>query len=131
MPMTLAPILAAPLAVQIHLAAAVLSIAAGAAQFLRVKSGALHKAFGWAGVSALAITSISTFWITSLTPGHYTLIHLLSLATLLALVNGIRARRRGDIRNHKRLMITAYLGLTGAGLAALLPPRVLARMLFG
>ena len=59
--MSLAPIVAVPLAIQIHVAAALAAVAAGALQFLLRKSGTRHRLIGWIGVLALGTASISSF----------------------------------------------------------------------
>lgn len=92
--MTLAPLLAAPLAIQLHAIAALSLIPLTLIQLGRRKSGVWHRCIGWAWVILMAITAVSSFWIHGIRLfGPFSLIHILSVITLLTLVHAIHARR--------------------------------------
>lgn len=130
--MTLAPLINAPLAIQIHAAAALSLIPLTALQFWRPKRGPSHRAIGWIWVVLMAVTAVSSFWIHSLRLiGPFSPIHILSVITLVNLVLGIRARRAGRIMAHRGHMIGIAAGWAGAGLFTLLPGRIMFQTVFG
>lgn len=130
--MTLAPILAASVAVQLHVVAALALIPLTAIQFWRPKRGDWHRWFGWAWVVLMTVTAVSSFWIHGIRlVGPFSPIHALSLFTLANLYLGIRARRQGRITAHKSHMIGIAAGWAGAGLFTLLPGRIMAQAVFG
>jgi uncharacterized membrane protein len=128
---TLAPLLAAPAVVQIHIAAAFLAVVAVMAQFAGAKAGPRHRTIGWVFVAAMGVTAVSSLWITGILPGSYSPIHLLTAITLVMLPLGVIRRRRGDISGHRRTMIGLTAGLVAAGLFTLLPGRILSNVVFG
>lgn len=118
--------------VTIHLFAAVPALALGLLTLVLTKGTCRHKALGRAWVVLMAITAVSSFWIQSLNPGHYSWIHLLAIWTLFALVMAIRAIRWQRNRpSHMGWMVGTYLGLLIAGGLAFLPDRLLWRVFFG
>jgi uncharacterized membrane protein len=115
----------------LHLAAALLALGLGAFNLARPKGTRAHRTLGWVWVVLMASAAVSSFWIFGLRHGAGpSLVHLLSLWTLVALVCAIVAIRRGRVRTHKAFMIGTFLGLLGAGLGALAPGRLLAQWLF-
>ncbi|HEX5613162.1 MAG TPA: hypothetical protein VFX67_10940, partial [Burkholderiales bacterium] len=52
-------------------------------------------------------------------------IHALSAWTLISLACAVYFIRRGNVRAHKGFMVGTFLGLLGAGVAALAPGRLL------
>jgi len=117
--------------VVLHLGAALLALAIGTLNLARPKGTRSHRALGWLWVALMATAAISSFWIFGLRQGAGpSLVHLLSAWTLVALVCAIVAIRRGNVRAHKAFMIGTFVGLLGAGVGALAPGRLLARLLF-
>jgi len=130
--MTLSPLLAAPLVVQLHAGAALALIPLTAIQFWRPKRGPGHRSLGWAWVVLMAVTAVSTFWIHGLRLiGPFSPIHGLSVFTLVSLFFGVRARRLGRITAHRGHMIGIAAGWAGAGLFTLLPGRLMFQTVFG
>ena len=114
----------------IHLFTAVAALVLGAMVFLARKGTLLHRLAGrtWAGL--MLVTAVSTFWIKG--NGSYSWIHLLSIGTLLLLAGVVYAAIKGNIRRHRAGVIGLYSGsLVVAGLFALLPQRLLGKMLWG
>ena len=114
----------------IHLFTAVAALALGAMVFLARKGTLGHRIAGrtWAGL--MLVTAVSTFWIKG--NGSYSWIHLLSIGTLLLLAGVVYAAIKGNIRRHRAGVIGLYSGsLVVAGLFALLPQRLLGKMLWG
>jgi uncharacterized membrane protein len=123
--MTLSPLLVAPVMIQIHVAAAMLSLLSGAWQALNRKSGPVHKTMGWVFVTAMTATAISSFWISGIRPDKFSPIHLLSILTLITLPMAVYARRTGNIKRHKWGMIQLFAALVIAGAFTLLPGRIM------
>lgn len=135
--MTLAPLLAAPLAVRIHVATVLPAFVLGTWQiFFSVKGSPLHRATGYLYLSLMSVTAITSLWIHQVMPkgpfGGFSPIHLLVPVTLLGVVGALYFARRGDIAGHKRAMIGTYIGaLVIAGAFTLLPGRIMHAVVFG
>jgi len=130
--MTLAPLLAAPLAIQLHAIAALSLIPLTVVQLGRRKSGTWHRRIGWVWVAMMTFTAMSSFWIHgNRTIGPFSTIHLLSVATLVTLAYAIAARRSGHMRGHRLGMLGVAAGWAGAGLFTLLPYRIMGQVVFG
>jgi uncharacterized membrane protein len=114
----------------LHLAAALLALTLGSAVLMRRKGTASHKLLGRIWVGLMSVVAVSSFWLLDLNKGSFSVIHLLSLWTLVSLGAAIWAIRRGKLRAHKAFMVGTFLGLAGAGLGALAPGRVLHLFLF-
>lgn len=127
--MTLAPLLAAPTVMQLHALAALISLAAGLTVLAMRKGTPRHRFIGWIFVVAMAITAISSAFITS--DGHYSAIHLLSVLTIVTLPRAIIMRRRGNIAGHRAAMLWLFAGLAVAGAFTLMPGRMMNKVAFG
>jgi len=122
---------AAPV-IQVHIAGAVTALLIGSVLLAGVKGSRLHKRLGWIWVAAMALTAASSLFIKVLHPGHFSLIHLLSGWTLIALPMGVFAIRRGNIAGHRRTMTAMFVGgLLIAGLFTFLPGRLMWRVFLG
>ncbi len=85
-----------------HATAAGLGLLLGAYQLLRrVKGDRRHRVAGWVWVLAMTYVATSSFGIRELAGGRFSLLHALSVVTLVSLVLGILAARRGDVRRHR------------------------------
>ena len=129
---TLTPFLAAPVAIQFHVAAALLAVVLAPVILMRRKGGAAHRFAGRIWVVAMASVALSSFvihevrWI-----GAWSPIHILSLVTLGSLVQSVRAARRGDILLHQKIMKRlSFFALLGAGVFTLLPGRLMHEVIF-
>lgn len=123
---------AAPLAVKIHLTAALSALAIGVALMARVKGTGLHKTLGWTWVIAMGVTAVSSLFIRQLNHGHFSFIHLLSGWTIVGLPGAIYAIKRGKVGAHRRVMTGMFVGgLLLAGLFAFIPGRLLWTLFLG
>ena len=129
--MSLAPLLNAPAVVQAHAAAAFLALALGLTVLALRKGTHLHRRIGTVWAALMLAVAVSSFFITLVTPGSFSGIHLLSLVTVIAVPRAIIARRRGNIRGHAIGMIMTFVGLLIAGAFTLLPFRIMNRVVFG
>lgn len=130
------PILAAPLAVQLHLATILAAIPIGCVLMSGVKGGRLHRALGWTWAALLVFTATAALFIHAPTGlpsiAGIGVLHLFSGVTLVAAPLGIRAAKRHDVARHARAMTGLFIGGLGiAGLFAFLPGRLLWQVVFG
>lgn len=122
----------APVAVQLHVAAAVLALAIGTALLAGVKGDRLHRTLGWTWVMAMATTAISSLFIRQINAGDFSFIHLISGWTIVALPMAVYAARRHKVADHRRAMTGMFVGgLLIAGSLAFLPGRMMWVMVFG
>jgi uncharacterized membrane protein len=135
--MTLAPLLAAPLAVKIHVAAVLPAFLLGTWQiFLSAKGARPHRAVGYLYLGLMTVTAITSLFIHMVMPGGpfwgFSPVHLFIPLTLYGVVGGLYYAHRGDIVRHKRVMIRTYVGaLLIAGGFTLVPGRIMHAVLFG
>lgn len=132
--MTLAPLLAADFAIQLHAATAIAAVVLGAGILWRRKGTALHRALGRLWVALMVVTATAALFINEIGMiGPFSPIHLFSLFTYVSLFNGLKAVLVDrDIRRHRAEMQGLYLGaLVLAGAFTLLPGRRMHMVLFG
>lgn len=128
---SLAPILASPTIVQVHIGTALTAFMVGLVLMLSPKGMKLHKTLGWTWVCAMALTAGTSFFMTGLIGSMYSPIHALSAWTALGLPFGIAAIRKGDVKTHRKQMTGMYLGgMVIAGVFAFLPGRLLWSVFF-
>lgn len=122
---------AQPPAILIHLAAALSALAIGIVIMMRPKGKGMHRTLGWAWVAAMAVTAVSSLFITSIS-NTYSLIHLFAGWTIIALPMAIVAIRRRNVRAHGRGMTGLFIGgLLIAGALSFLPGRLMWRLFLG
>jgi uncharacterized membrane protein len=106
-----------------HASTALVCLGLGAHVLLRrVKGDAAHRAAGWCWAAGMAFVATSSFAIRDLRDGRLSLLHALSLVTIVSLVIGLRAARRHDVPRHRASMRGSYYGLVGAFLGAVAVP---------
>jgi uncharacterized membrane protein len=130
--MTLAPLLAATAAIQIHAFAALAAFALGAVQLAAPKGTIPHRLFGWVWAALMLVVVISSFFIHEIRLwGPWSPIHLLSIFTLVMLPLAIWAARRHNVERHRRAMMGLFFGaLLIAGAFTLLPGRIMHAVVF-
>jgi uncharacterized membrane protein len=112
-----------------HAAAALAAVVLGAGVIFARKGSFSHRIAGRGWVALMLVTAISSFWIRS--TGHFSWIHLLSVAVPLLLAAGVYFAVTGNLVRHRRMMTGIYvLGLGIAGVFTLLPYRLLGRMVW-
>jgi uncharacterized membrane protein len=131
--MTLAPLLTASPAIQMHAFAALAAFALGAVQLTAPKGTIPHRLFGWLWAGLMLTVVLSSFFIHEIRLwGPWSPIHLLSIFTLVMLPMAVWRARRHDVRRHQRAMVGLFAGaLVIAGLFTLLPGRIMHAVLFG
>ena len=131
--MTLAPLLQASLAIQLHAFAAMGAFVLGLVQFSAPKGTIPHRTIGWIWVALMLTVSISAFWIHQLWLwGPWSPIHLLAIFTLIMLPIAVLNAHRHRVAQHRLAMILIFLGaLVIAGLFTLVPGRIMHAVVFG
>ena len=135
--MSLAPLLEAPLAIQLHVFTVCIAVVLAPVQLIGPKGTTRHRTLGWIWVAALIGACISAFFILDrpIPPhlGPVSWLHLLAVFTLVRLGQAVAAARRHDIGRHRQVMRKiAYLAL-GIPLvvAFAVPGRIMFQVLFG
>jgi uncharacterized membrane protein len=130
-------LLAAPMAVQIHLATVVPAFAISTWQIFFSRKGApLHRAFGFLYLALMTITAVAALFIHQLPAMDifhgFGPIHLFVPLTLFGVTGALYGARTHNIPLHRRAMLGVYIGgLLIAGSLAFLPGRLMHAWLFG
>jgi uncharacterized membrane protein len=131
--MSLAPLVQASPAIQIHVVVAAAAFLLGLTQFALPKGTMRHRIAGWTWVSLMVVVSVTAFFIHELRIwGPWSPIHLLAIFTLVMLPLAVLHARAHRVPNHKRAMISIFLGaLVVAGLFTFVPGRIMHAVVFG
>jgi uncharacterized membrane protein len=106
-----------------HAFSASVALPLGAWQLFRpTKGDHQHRLIGRTWVGLMLYVSVTSFWIKELKPGEFSLIHILSVVTIVTVSLGLFAAIRGDIQSHRGNMIGSWLGLLGAFIGAVAVP---------
>jgi uncharacterized membrane protein len=125
--MTLAPLLNASPAIQVHAFSAMAAFALGVVQFAAPKGTLAHRTMGWAWVALMVVVSVSAFFIHQIKLwGTWSPIHLLAGFTLVGLGVAVHAARHHVIARHQRAMMALFFGaLVIAGGSTFMPGRIM------
>ncbi len=131
--MSLAPLLSASPAIQIHAFAAMAAFVLGVAQLAVGKGSAGHRVRGYVWVTLMIVVAASSFWIHEIRQwAGFSIIHLLPIWMLGVLPLAVLAARRHQNERHRRAMIWFFAGaLVAAGAFTLLPGRIMHDVAFG
>jgi uncharacterized membrane protein len=131
--MTLAPLLDAGPAIQLHAFAAMSAFVLGVVQLSAPKATLPHRTVGWIWVALMLAVSISAFWIHQLRLwGPWSPIHLLAIFTLTMLPLGVWFAHRHAVERHRWTMIGIFAGaLVIAGIFTFVPGRIMYQVAFG
>ena len=131
--MSLAPLLNASLAIQLHAFAAMGAFVLGLIQFAAPKGTLPHRTLGFIWLALMLTVAVSSFWIYSIRwVGPFGPIHLLSIYVLLMVPLALYFARKHNIRGHAKTVIGMFVGgLVIAGLFTLLPGRIMHAVAFG
>jgi uncharacterized membrane protein len=130
---SLAPLLSASLAIQLHAFAAMSAFVLGLVQFAAPKGTLPHRTLGGIWVALMFVVAISSFFIHELKVwGAWSPIHLLSIFTLVMLPLGVWRAHHHQVQAHRWTMISIFIGaLVIAGLFTLVPGRIMHAVVFG
>ncbi len=131
--MSLAPLLNASPAIQIHAAAATTAFALGLVQLAAPKGTLPHRTIGWIWIALMTAVGASAFFIHELRIwGPWSPIHLLAIFTLVMLPLGVWSAHRHRVPRHRSIMTGIFFGgLVVAGLFTFVPGRIMHAVLFG
>ena len=106
-----------------HAFSALTSVLLGGWQlFVSTKGSPLHRLVGRIWVGLMLYVSVTSFWIREIRHGQFSLLHILSIVTIVAVILGIVDARRGNLRGHVGNMLGSWIGLCIAGAFALAVP---------
>lgn len=121
-----------PAAVWVHMLAALTALALTPVILWTRRGTRGHRVLGYVWLAAMALTAAASFAVQQIRPGHFSLIHLLSIGTLTALPLVVVYARRGQHHSHRQAVRGLVVGaLLVAGAFTLLPGRILGRWLAG
>jgi uncharacterized membrane protein len=107
---SLAPLLNAAPAIQLHAFAALAAFAIGAVQLAAPKGTLPHRTIGWIWVLLMVIVAATSFWIHDLRVwGPWSPIHLLSIFTLATLPLAVAHARRHRVDRHRHAMTAIFV----------------------
>lgn len=131
--MTLTPLLHSAPMIQLHVAAALLSVALLPLTLFRRRRDRVHKVAGYVWILAMLVTALSSFWINGIRMvGPFSPIHILSVVTVVNVIWAlVEVKRRNIVAHETILRATAFWALGVAGLFTLLPGRLMSETLFG
>ena len=131
--MSLAPLLDAPVAIQLHAFAAMAAFGLGVVQLAAPKGTLPHRTIGFVWVALMLLVSISAFFIHRIRLwGDWSPIHLLAIFTLAMLPLGVWRAHRHEVRQHRTTMLGLFFGaLVIAGLFTFWPGRIMYAVVFG
>ena len=131
--MSLAPLLNASPAIQLHAFAAMSAFVLGVVQLAAPKGTLPHRTIGWLWVTLMTIVSVSAFFIHQIRVwGEWSPIHLLAIFTLAMLPLAVWRAHRHEVTRHRNAMIGIFLGaLVIAGLFTFVPGRIMHAVVFG
>ena len=106
-----------------HTLAASIALPLGAYQLWRRPRGdAQHRLIGRIWAVLMLYVAVSSFGITGLNGSSWSVLHALSGVTIVSVVAGVWAIRRGNLRAHLGSMRGAWFGLLGAFVFAVAVP---------
>ena len=118
--------------VVIHMLFALAAFLIGLVQLVGPKGTGLHRILGWTWVIMMMTVAVSSFFIHLINPSGFSLIHILSVLTVIMLPIGVYAARRKNIKLHSGIMSRLFIfALVVAGIFTFFPGRLMYQMVFG
>lgn len=99
-----------------HLVTIIIALGLTPMMLLRPRGDRLHRVLGWIWASSMALTAAISLAVKVITPGHFSLIHLLSVYTLVQVPIIVFSARNHNIKRHRggvRGMVTGALLIAG------------------
>ena len=105
-----------PAVVWAHIGTILVALALTPLMLLRKRGDRPHRVLGWIWAVALFLTAAISFGVREINPGGFSLIHLLSVLTIVQVPLIVRYARRHDWKRHRaavRGMVTGALLVAG------------------
>ncbi|MDJ0612130.1 MAG: DUF2306 domain-containing protein [Rhizobiaceae bacterium] len=97
--------------VQVHMISAFLALFIGSVVFLRPKGTPIHKRLGRAWMALMLVVSLTGLFIHEIrTWGLFSPIHIFSIIVPISLTLAVYFARKGRIGDHKRTLISVFIG---------------------
>lgn len=106
-----------PPLIWLHLGTIGLALALTPVLLLRRRGDHFHRVLGWVWASSMFATAVITLFVKVINPGRFSLIHILSVATIIAVPRLVLQARRHRIVQHRRgvrTLITLAMLVAGA-----------------
>jgi uncharacterized membrane protein len=121
----------ASLAIQIHIIGAIGALVLGAFVLMRKKATVGHKVSGRVFGGLMLLTAVTAIFIRTAPDGGFSWIHIFVPITFIGLYQVVSSIRRGNVKEHKRHVLTLYFAaLVIPGLFAFMPGRTMWMMFF-
>ena len=114
-----------------HIAFALGAVMLGTYVLLTPKGTRYHRLIGRVWVILMALVALGSFGLRDLNNGGFSMIHVLSVLTLISIFYAIVMIRRGKRRAHYSAMIGSFIGTIIAGIFTLDPNRLIGGFFFG
>lgn len=105
-----------PLMVWPHLGSIMIAVGLTPVMLLRRRGDRLHRRLGWLWASAMVLTAAASLFVRDINPGGFSIIHILSVWTLIQVPVIVIAARQHEIARHRRAvrgMVTGALLIAG------------------
>lgn len=99
-----------PAVVWLHLASIMLALALTPMLLWRPRGTAGHRRLGYVWSGAMVLTAIDSLFVTTSRPGHFSLIHGLSVLTLVLVPLLVVTARRHNVARHRRTVRGMIIG---------------------
>lgn len=120
-----------PATIWLHLATIMIALALTPVMLLRPRGDVLHRRLGWLWAVAMLATAIDSFFVHVSHPGGFSIIHILSVWTLIQVPLIVHAARTHNMVRHRRAVRGMVIGaLLIAGFFTFPFDRLLGQWLF-
>ena len=121
-----------PGVIWVHLATIITALALTPVMLLRPRGDRVHRQLGWVWAAAMFLTAFVSLFVRVIEPGKFSVIHLLSLWTMLQVPLIVLRARQHDWQRHRRAVHGMVIGaLLIAGFFTFPFGRMLGRWLLG
>lgn len=121
-----------PAILWLHLATLFVALLLTPVLLLRRRGDGLHRKLGWIWASAMMATALASLWVRMIVPGHFSLIHLLSVLVIVTVPLLVRRARSHNVAAHRKTVRGLVTGaLVVAGVFTFPFDRLLGHWLFG
>lgn len=123
---------AIPAVIWLHLATIMLALALTPVLLWRPRGTLAHRQLGYVWSGAMFLTAADSLFVTTSRPGHFSLIHVLSVVTIVLVPLLVINARRHKVASHRRTVRGMIIGaLLIAGFFTFPFDRLLGHWLFG